>query len=58
VRSEKLTYWIRWSPEADPIRHRTRKPVRLGGPLYKGLSFVGRVFAMGWEGDKFVLDLG
>jgi len=58
VRKPKLTYWIRWHADSYLTRHRTRKPVRIGFPIYKKGNYLGIVEAMGWEGDRFVLDMG
>lgn len=58
MKSPKVTFYLRWYREQVPQRFRTRKKIRLGYPVYdKGLS-LGFVEAMGWERDKFVLDLG
>ena len=58
MRKPKLTFYLRWHRNMYPERYRFRKKVLLDTPLYKRDQPLGFVTAMGWEGDRFVVDLG
>ena len=58
MRRPKLTYYLRWGPDAPLHRVRSRKWARLGFTFYRGKKYLGFILAQGWEGDKFVLDMG
>ena len=57
MRRPKLTYYLRWHKDQYPERYRFRKQIFINEPLYKRDEYLGYVSGMGWEGDRFVLDL-